>query len=1337
MFGRVLFALGLAAAVIAAAAIAVARTDFVSNNLCAYAVATIEEVSSAHVRLARCSVDPARLQLALDGLEVGREHEPLHLTVARVFVHVRVSPLAQKVRLERLEVDHPALTLTLGGPAAPEKKKKPRGECLPPVLENFELGRVTVRKASVQLEDPGSGVKVVVPRASAELHSEGTGLRVRLVTKTGEFEQREPGPPRDPNQPEDFEEEDPPPGKLERSASLISARVNAWLDLRGTGTLEVTKADVIGTELSAFVTGKLQDLCDPKIDAAANVRVDDLTAATGRIIPGLLEGVAGELSVDASFEMRDFKPQLRGDLKTKALTLEGLSPGDVRAHFDLNGDRIKLEKLSIPTGPKGEITGKAELDFSAPGLPLAADLVLREMELAELLLKLGIPRSHVVLKASGKVAAKGTILPLQLSGEAALDLAEFAVLDRRFEQRAHAQRVLEFGKGRLATPIAITREKILLKTAKLDVQGSRLEIDGTFYTDVNRGMDLKGKGTGFALEDFRGHLGPIPIKGKATLTTTVLGPYTDPVIESQFSVDNFHFLDLALGDVSAAITFKGMQLDLRDIAGKKDRSTYTGKVSLDFDDEALPVIAHIELTDAWLHDLTTLAIGMVPTLSTVSNKEDVDGHVTGVLDAVGPVAGPDATARLSFDYVTMFGQTFADGDALFTLHGAEQRLQMERLVLRHGQALFKMAGRFGPRWELEMDAHTEKFDLADLDSGSAAELRGPLVSTMKMRGVASHPLIDTEVQFVRGMAGKAKVGDGAMSMRVDGKVMTWQGKIGTHTFSGAGRLEGDFGYTSTLALRFPDLTGYFQSFAPKAELQSGSASADVTVGGSLLQWRKSSGTVALSSLKFSRADLAFENDGPGLFAFGPEGFEIKRLGLRSSFLSLLLQGTRAADGKLDIHTSATIDGRLFATQMPDLEHASGTYSLQAAISGKQEAPSVLGNLRVEAGELRLRGLPLALRELSGSISFSQDALAIDSMEGKVNNGLAKLTGRMEFKALKPDRIDLALHMSDVNVKFQENLSATLDGDLTVMGQPLEPTLGGSLIVSRMKYTEDLDLERQMLDFKRRPPAPQVLDRGQALVHFDVDVHLSRGVRIENNLARADLKGDLKVTGTSRKLGLLGSVNMVRGTATFRGNDFTIEQGVMNFTDRSRIRPSFDFQANAQVKEYKVKLHSYGTFEDYKLQLTSDPGLAEADIGFLLTFGFVSQALQTSSLSAGDAGFALGVEALNKITGLSEEVRRIIPKNSILRDPNIDFVTDYSAASTGGASRLEPMARFRSHILSDKLELRVLEGLTTRRYRAVMAYQITDAVSSQVQFDNERLNGGTDLGVDLKLRWEGE
>jgi hypothetical protein len=58
MLSRILLALGIAAAASSFAAVAFLRTDFVANNLCAYAVATIEEATAAQVKVARCSVQP-------------------------------------------------------------------------------------------------------------------------------------------------------------------------------------------------------------------------------------------------------------------------------------------------------------------------------------------------------------------------------------------------------------------------------------------------------------------------------------------------------------------------------------------------------------------------------------------------------------------------------------------------------------------------------------------------------------------------------------------------------------------------------------------------------------------------------------------------------------------------------------------------------------------------------------------------------------------------------------------------------------------------------------------------------------------------------------------------------------------------------------------------------------------------------------------------------------------------------------------------------------------------------------------------------------------------------
>jgi len=185
MLSRVVIALGLAAAVVSGAAVAFLRTDFVANNLCAYAVATIEEATQAQVKVARCSVEPAVGKLTIDGLQVGVPGGRIDLKVARVFGQVIVRPLLQKVRLERLEVDRPELHLSLDqqGRATPKG-----GQCLPEVLERFELGRVRIRKASVEVKS--AGVRIDLPHAAVAIKGRGDDLRINIATRGGTDENK-------------------------------------------------------------------------------------------------------------------------------------------------------------------------------------------------------------------------------------------------------------------------------------------------------------------------------------------------------------------------------------------------------------------------------------------------------------------------------------------------------------------------------------------------------------------------------------------------------------------------------------------------------------------------------------------------------------------------------------------------------------------------------------------------------------------------------------------------------------------------------------------------------------------------------------------------------------------------------------------------------------------------------------------------------------------------------------------------------------------------------------------------------------------------------------------
>src|SRR5207248_166820 len=332
-------------------AIAFLRTDFVANNLCAYAVATIEETTAADVRVAGCSVDPARGQLTIDGLRVGDPGGRIDLTIARVFVQVFVRPLLQRVRLERLEIDHPVLHLSLDQQSAPTAHAR-RQACLPDVLDRFELGRVTIRKASVDVR--GSGVHVVVPRANVSIHGQDEVMEVELTTRGATVEL-----PR-------------------RQFELASVDAAANVDLRGTGQLDLTRAEVIGTDASAFIAGTISDLCDPHIEATANVRSDNLGSTLAAYAPGVLRHVSGTAALDTriSFVRGDLKG--RGDLRLRSFQIEGFDPGDVNARFDVTRERLKLDRLEVGVG-RGQVAGTAELGFGE-GLPLSTDLALRDVE---------------------------------------------------------------------------------------------------------------------------------------------------------------------------------------------------------------------------------------------------------------------------------------------------------------------------------------------------------------------------------------------------------------------------------------------------------------------------------------------------------------------------------------------------------------------------------------------------------------------------------------------------------------------------------------------------------------------------------------------------------------------------------------------------------------------------------------------------------------------------------------------------------------------------------------------------------------------------------------------
>jgi translocation and assembly module TamB len=119
----------------------------------------------------------------------------------------------------------------------------------------------------------------------------------------------------------------------------------------------------------------------------------------------------------------------------------------------------------------------------------------------------------------------------------------------------------------------------------------------------------------------------------------------------------------------------------------------------------------------------------------------------------------------------------------------------------------------------------------------------------------------------------------------------------------------------------------------------------------------------------------------------------------------------------------------------------------------------------------------------------------------------------------------------------------------------------------------------------------------------------------------ELSGALTITKELRESFVLsGTVETVRGFASFYGRRFTLERGRVTFTGSAEINPVLDVVVTHAVSDYVVSINVSGRVQSPQLVLTSTPDLPQADIVTLLVVGKTSDRL-TESERTGLSGHA--------------------------------------------------------------------------------------------------------------------
>ncbi len=456
-----------------------------------------------------------------------------------------------------------------------------------------------------------------------------------------------------------------------------------------------------------------------------------------------------------------------------------------------------------------------------------------------------------------------------------------------------------------------------------------------------------------------------------------------------------------------------------------------------------------------------------------------------------------------------------------------------------------------------------------------------------------------------------------------------------------------------------------------------------------------------------------------------------------------------------------IDLAVLPAVVPRVDSASGTLSALFSAKGPLRAPDVKGELRLSDGELSVRGVPVSIEGANVVASLGDGEVRIVKGEARAGGGTLSLRGHAPLRGFELGEARLELTARSVRLPFAPGVDAMLGAEVTALippevgGERAHARVSGELAIESFVYTKPIGLAMNLDALaKQRRTEVTVYDPADDFVELDLRVRAERPLVFRNNLLEARLKVEdaLRLTGTNQRQGLVGTLAVVSGgRLRLRANEFDITQGTIRFEDTTRIAPHVDLRAVTDYRRYtsstqpsaaagatattgaraggswRILLRAHGDADNVKLELSSEPQLAQDDIILLLAVGMTRAELD--QLQAANLGGAAAIEALSALSGADSAVKNAIP---VLDDFRLG-----SAYSTR-TGRTEPTVQIGKR-LGARIRASILTGLSeSRDVRSNVEWKLTDKISILGNYDN--LNDVTseglgNLGADFRVRVE--
>lgn len=815
-----------------------------------------------------------------------------------------------------------------------------------------------------------------------------------------------------------------------------------------------------------------------------------------------------------------------------------------------------------------------------------------------------------------------------------------------------------------------------------------------------------------------------PIVGKGKITGGLKAEHSELKALFSFDIKDMQYNNRERSTLTGDLIFTHEGTDLKDMKITSQNKRGSASFDAHFAHEGMgKTVLEGETKNfdlAWISDLTARRFDFV---KGITGRGDATIHLEGETEHI---SGPITFDSTSFDWK---GERLQKVSAKLRVTDAGLNIQDLQLVADD----FKVngSGRINGDNYDDMNFQATKVPVALLGMPSwLSHYVSRMDATLNMNGEMQNPNISLQGKMYQNNFETTELKDiGTISAKGTSQKLNWEMEAFEKKFESSGVLQ--FGTHAYLSI-----TGKMEKFTILPQTKS-QITGKWNFAGNLDELNTWNGALNIDNMEIKNERLTYKTKSPFDITVNNGVFNLDSFQLGEKDANVKISGHTDPQQNLFLTVKGKMPVALFTLLPLKLTRAEGLAEVDLAWTGKLTNPVLNGKIHAKNAYIQDQLFPHALEDLEIVADVEQNRIKAHHFKGRVADGLIEGQGDLFLPTATSDmRIFLSGNVSQAWLRFPDWLPVLVSGTFILDGNLSKPLLKGDFTILEGLYKDEWDWKSQILTIGKAARTARIYRKEEEGLQYDLSFHSDNGkFLLRNNLAKATLKGDVRILGTNANVGMIGQIEILDGEVTFLDRIFKLSPGTINFTNPNGLTMAFDINATTRIDNTytDIFLEIRTEQDEIRAYLTSNPVKDETTIVSLLTFG-----VEMDDLSAG-AGAQQGVSLALLPSVLSGPVQSRVETGlrKIKLIDTFQFIPYFSETTKTTSMRLlvakQLYSRVRLSYSTDVFGANTdntfaLENLFSNNAKIQGSFR---NVSDTVNVNNTQ----QDLGLDLEFRFD--